>query len=423
MPPANELSPPLGGPGGRGIVGPSVALSTCSGSRFHCSATPSQNHLPSGETRWSRALLSTAMSDLGLDLGQLLVDFLGDGYALELDLHEIAAADGRQGAEVDQRIDGSRSSLEPLGLLLGAADGHAELRELAGKARQRFVQPDLGLRRAVPRLDHLTMCAELLDPDLQSALLRRESLLVGLDFADVLGESLHLRRCRVLAFERQAREVFAARGDGAAGLVVELRDPGLEPVRLLLQLLLGGGDVHQAAAQADEQLLLLVVCVVEDLPRVLRPVEGAADLRVEEQPEPGPNAHGGLLVEESAGWQRRPKVVSEAVSKRSQFQSHTHVWRQTHASFAWNTHVWAQTCVCGINRASWYGALLLGRRACRPLEASRGVATSVGAGLCLCRLNCSLAPWYRHGSDPSHRGHRVVTFGSSFAPRAQRAPL
>jgi hypothetical protein len=167
------------------------------------------------------------------------------------------------------------------------------------------------------------MRAELLDADLQGPLLGRQALLVGFHLGDLLGQTLHLVQGQPLAFDRHAGKVVATRGDGAVRLVVELRDARLEPVRLLLELLLGRGDVHQPTPQGDQQLLLLVVGIVEDLARVLRPIEGAAHLGVEQQPQPCPKTHRRLLVEKSGRLlaKARPKLVSEAVPKQSQFQS------------------------------------------------------------------------------------------------------
>src|SRR6266699_2877040 len=131
-------------------------------------------------------------ANLGLQTLELVIDLGTARQPFQLVLHVVAAASRLERSDVDQRVEGFGSRLQPIGLLLSPPDRHPELRQLARHAGQCFFDLDLGLCRAVARGHDVSVRAELLDANLQRALLAGQALLLGAYLCDLRRESFEL---------------------------------------------------------------------------------------------------------------------------------------------------------------------------------------------------------------------------------------
>jgi len=116
-------------------------------------------------------------------------------------------------------------------------------------------------------------------------------LLLIVEGGDLLVQAVELLLRRLLAHQDRARQVLTVGGQRLAGLVVHTVDVRLELGRLQLQALLRGRDLDDAALEVLDLLQLALVRVVERLAGVLRFVEDAAHLRLEDGRHTAQDAH------------------------------------------------------------------------------------------------------------------------------------
>ncbi len=102
------------------------------------------------------------------------------------------------------------AGLHVFGLVDRALHREADIRHLLAHAGGRFGDPDLRFGGGVLRLDDLLLGAEGFDLGAQLLLGVGQLLLLVFQFGDLRVERLQLCLGDVLAFERDAREVFLA---------------------------------------------------------------------------------------------------------------------------------------------------------------------------------------------------------------------